>query len=230
MDDLILSKKPLFNLNKVLQETGIKADTLRAWERRYQLPSPARTEGGHRLFSPYDIETIKWLIARQDEGMRISQAADYWRELIAAGTDPLALSTQQETALPIPAPAEEARQSLDVLTRVWIDEALAFQEEKAVQALDQAFAHFPWEIVSSKLILQGLKEIGERWLSGEISVQQEHYASELINRKLNALIASAPPPYRPQKVLISSPPGEHHTIGHPLGLHEVARALEEHVS
>jgi DNA-binding transcriptional MerR regulator len=59
MENHTLSKKPLFNLSMVLQETGIKADTLRAWERRYQLPAPSRTEGGHRLFSAYDIETIK---------------------------------------------------------------------------------------------------------------------------------------------------------------------------
>jgi hypothetical protein len=66
--------------------------------------------------------------------------------------------------------------------------------------------------VFTELIFQGLSEIGERWYSGEISVQQEHFASELVIRKLNALIAAAPAPYHPQKVLIGCPPGEFHTI------------------
>ena len=55
----MLDKTPAFNLKVVLRETGIKPDTLRAWERRYGLPQPSRTQGGHRLYSQYDIEMIK---------------------------------------------------------------------------------------------------------------------------------------------------------------------------
>ena len=207
-----LSKKPLFNLSMVLQETGIKADTLRAWERRYQLPTPARTEGGHRLFSTYDIETIKWLMARQDEGMRISQAVDYWRELIDAGSDPLVDQSQHPPLKSTPPVIETTRKPLSELTRSFIDYALEYDEENAKAVLDAAFAQFPWEAVCTNLIFQGLTEIGERWYSGDITVQQEHFTSELVRRKLDALTAAAPPPYHPQKVLVSSPPGEFHTI------------------
>jgi methanogenic corrinoid protein MtbC1 len=207
-----LSKKPLFNLSKVLQETGIKADTLRAWERRYQLPMPSRTEGGHRLFSAYDIETIKWLQARQDEGLRISQAVDYWRELIDAGTDPLAEQTQRSIIEPAPTAVGASRKPLSELSRLFIDYALDFDEKNAEQVLDQAFSHFPWEVVCTNLISQGLAEIGELWYTGEITVQQEHFTSELVIKKLQALTAGAPAPYHPQKVLISNPPGEFHTI------------------
>jgi len=42
------SKEPRNNISFVIQETGIKADTLRAWERRSRLTQPQRTEGGHR--------------------------------------------------------------------------------------------------------------------------------------------------------------------------------------
>ena len=58
------STTPAFNLKVVLKETGLAADTLRAWERRYGLPSPNRTAGGHRLYSQRDIETVKWLMKR----------------------------------------------------------------------------------------------------------------------------------------------------------------------
>ena len=82
-------KAPAYNLKVVLQLTGIKPDTLRAWERRYGLPLPQRTAGGHRLYSQYDIEMIKWLMERQDEGMRINRAIDLWRDIEAGGKDPL---------------------------------------------------------------------------------------------------------------------------------------------
>ena len=45
------STTPLFNTKAVSQETGVPADTFRAWERRYGVPRPQRTEGGHRLYS-----------------------------------------------------------------------------------------------------------------------------------------------------------------------------------
>ncbi|MFN3334677.1 MAG: MerR family DNA-binding transcriptional regulator, partial [Caldilinea sp.] len=46
-------KTPIYNLKAVVQETGLKADTLRAWERRYGVPTPQRTDSGHRLYSQY---------------------------------------------------------------------------------------------------------------------------------------------------------------------------------
>ena len=85
-----ISQAPIYNLKAVLKETNLKPDVLRAWERRYELPAPQRTAGGHRLYSAYDIETVKWLRARQAEGLSISRAVDLWRDMVAAGRDPLA--------------------------------------------------------------------------------------------------------------------------------------------
>ncbi|MEZ4730565.1 MAG: MerR family transcriptional regulator [Caldilineaceae bacterium] len=80
---------PTFNLKAVVQETGLKPDTLRAWERRYGLPEPQRTESGHRLYSQNDIQLLKWLIARQEEGMSISRAVELWRRLQDEQGNPL---------------------------------------------------------------------------------------------------------------------------------------------
>lgn len=212
MENQNLSKKPLFNLSKVLLETGIKADTLRAWERRYELPVPSRTEGGHRLFSAYDIGTIKWLQAQQDEGMRISQAVDYWRELIAAGVDPLEPIPIIEPVSASVAVQDEIMLPLESLREQWIEAALNYDQEKASRLLDAAFSQYPWEVLGEELIFIGLSKIGKRWYEGDISVQQEHFASELVIRKISALIDDAPATLHPQKVLLGSPPGELHTI------------------
>ncbi len=98
-----LSQVPVYNLKFILKETGVKADALRAWERRYDLPKPQRTSGGHRLYSEYDIETVKWLRARQAEGISISQAVGLWKETIETGSDPLAAVFDSSTdSLPGP--------------------------------------------------------------------------------------------------------------------------------
>jgi DNA-binding transcriptional MerR regulator len=205
-----LSKKPLYNLSLVLQETGLKADTLRAWEKRYGLPNPARSKGGHRLYSDYDLQLINWLVQKQNEGMRISQAVAYWQELSSAGVDPL--ETLQESSPPItPYLTEEPPDLADVRAE-WLKQSLKFNEQISLEILDQAFNLYPPEVVSMELILPVLSEVGESWQRGEISVQQEHFVSEIAVRKLQSLIAAAPNPVRKQQILIGAPAGEYHVI------------------
>jgi DNA-binding transcriptional MerR regulator/methanogenic corrinoid protein MtbC1 len=68
------SDSPLFNTKAVVQQTGVLAPTLRAWERRYSILSPDRTNNAYRLYSERDIAKIRWLKARVNSGMTISQA------------------------------------------------------------------------------------------------------------------------------------------------------------
>ncbi|NOH02063.1 MAG: MerR family transcriptional regulator [Chloroflexi bacterium] len=99
----MFSKSPAYNLKAVLRETGLAADTSRARERRYGLPAPRRGAGGHRLYSQYDIEIVKWLIARRAEGLSISRAVDLWNEITASGSGPLAgLAPSSLAALTVP--------------------------------------------------------------------------------------------------------------------------------
>jgi MerR family transcriptional regulator, light-induced transcriptional regulator len=204
---------PIFNLKAVLKETGMGADTLRAWERRYGIPKPQRTPGGHRLYSEYDISLIKWLIARQSEGLSISRAVEMWREQTSNGKDPL------ET-MPGPRPGSFGAQAiylspetgLDALRAQWLTACLNFNEMAAEQALNQAFSLYPVETVATDLIARGLSEIGMLWYENRASVQQEHFASSLAMRRINTLISAAPSPGRPHTILIGCPPNEWHNF------------------
>ena len=212
MTNQLISKEPRYNLSYVIQETKIKADTLRAWERRYQLPQPHRTEGGHRLFSEYDIETLKWLIARQREGMSISRAVRLWREIESQGRDPLSPPSTEQMPQPYGKISEQGNGSLADIRKRWIQACLDFDEFTAEQFLNLAFAQFPMETVCVEIMQSGLSTIGTLWHQGEISVQQEHFASELATRRLHALIAAAPKPVRGKTILVGCPPGENHTF------------------
>ena len=207
-----ISKKPIYNLNLVLQETGIKADTIRAWERRYHLPQPKRTEGGHRLFSEFDIETIKWLIARQGEGMRISQAVQLWREIESNGQDPLGSTVPEPLMMPQAAKTEQNEGNLAFHRNGWIQACLNYDESTAEQLLTQSFAQFTPETVCVEILQFGLSEIGSLWYQGKASVQQEHFASELAIRRMHSLIAAAPRPIRNRTIMVGCPPDENHTF------------------
>jgi hypothetical protein len=78
---MTISKSPAFNLKAVLRLKRDSPPTPCAPGNAAMVsPCPQRTAGGHRLYSQYDIETIKWLIARQAEGLSISRAVDLWNE------------------------------------------------------------------------------------------------------------------------------------------------------
>jgi DNA-binding transcriptional MerR regulator len=75
------SDNPLFNTKAVVQQTGVPAPTLRAWENRYAILAPERANNAYRLYSERDIALIRWLKERVDSGMAISQAIALWRHL-----------------------------------------------------------------------------------------------------------------------------------------------------
>jgi len=206
-----------FNLGVVLQETGINPDTLRAWERRYGLPMPECSDGGHRLYSERDIDTVKWLLERQKEGMRIGQAVTLWEKISKQGEDPF---------LEYPLPGSEMESFLEfqeskstgtdemfsMVRDAWLDAALAFEEEKAEQILSEAFARYSLEDVWEEVLVKGLEKIGDSWYGGEVTVQQEHFATSLVIQRLHSLIEAAPPPIRKEVITVACPPGEEHTL------------------
>ena len=204
------SDKPIYNLKVALRETGIKADVLRAWERRYGLPKPQRSPGGHRLYSERDIAIIKWLIARQNEGLSISSAVELFREKEILSQDPLEEEVQGDQPTQLAVFSTDL--SLDALKKNWLEACIGFNEPLAEQLLNQAFSLYPLEVVLSDIVQQGMRDLGDKWFNGEATVQQEHFTSALVLRRLETLIAATPPPIRSQTILIASPSEEWHTF------------------
>lgn len=203
-------RDPIYNLKAVVERTGVSADALRAWERRYGLPDPSRTAAGHRIYSEHDIDVIRWLVARQDEGLRIGRAVKLWRSLQSEGKDPLR-SMPIPSALPTP--TRPTGDTIEQLKEEWVSHCLAFDEQAAEQVLTQALAMYPPELVFSGIIGAGIAEIGHSWYLGEVTPQQEHFASELAMRRLKGMIEATPPPTRRGRIITACPAGEEHTLG-----------------
>ena len=200
---------PTFNIRAAVRETGLKPHTIRAWERRYGLPMPSRSDGGHRLYSPQDIAVLKWLKERRAEGLSISRAVNLWRRLESEGQDPLIIP-QYAGPTQYAFPVQDI--AISVLRDDWVQACKEFDQQAANQILNQAFALHPVEFVCLELLIKGLATIGEDWYRGQIIVQQEHFASELAIRRLESLIAASPRPTNPEPILVICPPEEHHTV------------------
>src|SRR4029079_5632396 len=140
-------------------------------------------------------------------------AVDMWKEQLASGSDPLAGSVQTAFTSASVIPAQYASDTtLDALRARWIEACLNFSESTSEQVLNQAFSMFPVEVVCIEILQKGMSEIGNLWYENRASVQQEHFASSLAIRRLDALLASSPAPTRPQTVLMGCPAEEWHTF------------------
>ena len=195
---------PLYNIKAVINEVGIHPVTLRAWERRYDLPKPKRSPGGHRLYSRQDIEMLKWLIDRQKAGLSISSAIEIWKSQHQdeQGPDQYLQASVTEIGM--------GENILEHLRERWISTCISYDEQGANQILDEAFAVSASEKIISEVIQKGLAMIGEYWYGGSVSVQQEHFSSAIAMRRLQSLLAAAGPPTRPGNILAACPPGEEH--------------------
>jgi DNA-binding transcriptional MerR regulator len=181
-------------IGELSRRTGVSAELLRAWERRYGLLHPTRTGGGFRLYSPADERRVSLMRSHLQHGMSAAEAA----RLTLAEADG---GTRADDELLLQRRAQELRQALD-----------DFEEGAAQSVLDSVLAEFSTETVLTGLVLPYLHELGERWASGEASVGQEHFASQLIRGRLLGLARGWDLGAGP-RVLLACAPGEQHDLG-----------------
>ncbi len=173
---------------------GVPETTLRAWERRYALLEPERTSGGFRLYTRADERRIRAMQAHLARGIAAAQAAE--------------LAIAESTA---EAGAPAATDATDALIAALVAATEAFDATRFDALLDAALARGTIAGVRD-VVLPALVDIGRRWEVGEITVGQEHFASQLVQRRLLALAAGWEVGRGPL-ALLACPPGERHTLG-----------------
>jgi DNA-binding transcriptional MerR regulator len=174
-------------IGELSRRTGVSPALLRAWERRYGLLDPARTEGGFRLYGPEDEQRVRDMQAALRRGLSAAEAA---RETLSGpgGVQDLALS---------PGPLAAALDEMDAVATNLV--------------LDRLLATFTLETVLSEVLLPYLHELGERWSRGEASVGQEHFASNLLRARLVSLARGWGAGNGPL-ALLACAPGEQHDL------------------
>lgn len=200
---------PVYTIKTVVQDTGIAPATLRAWERRYGVLSPGRSDGGYRLYSERDIAILRWLKGQVDAGVAISRAVALLEIRHRAGESP---ELEIERGPHPVAPAENARDTATIVAEL-VEALSLFQEPHAEVVLGEAFALYPVDVVAEDIITPTLVEIGERWHRGEASVVQEHFATAFMRRRLTALCHAYPQPLTGPLAITGSGPSEWHDVG-----------------
>jgi DICT domain-containing protein len=61
-------------IGDLAQRTGVAPATLRMWESRHGFPRPRRRDSGHRRYDEHDVELVRQVLRRRDDGMRLEVA------------------------------------------------------------------------------------------------------------------------------------------------------------
>lgn len=206
---------PIFNMKAVTQRTGIPAATLRAWERRYHVLAPRRSNGNYRLYSERDIAILGWLQAQLDAGLSISRAVallEHLREHDPEATLPAVYSNLGEPQPPVSHSVTSGAANWEQLQMALMDALTSMDEQRSGEVLAEAFALYTVEDTCAYLIAPMLVKIGEAWFQQRISVAHEHFASAYLLARLMALFNSAHLSAGPL-ILVGCAPTEHHELG-----------------
>jgi MerR family transcriptional regulator, light-induced transcriptional regulator len=212
----------MYTIKQAAQRSGVSVPLLRAWERRYQIVEPARTDSGYRLYDDSSIIRLRAMRALVDDGWAPSTAAVRVREADDQTVAELAArrpATGRALAAgraPDDAPdSEQARGAATAaLTAMFVDSAAALDEPAFEAVLDDMFSRGSFEHVATEMVMPSLVAIGERWASGDLDVAAEHAAASAVLRRLgSAFSAAGRPASDTGVVLVGLPPGARHELG-----------------
>ena len=193
-----------FRIGDVAARTGVGVQTLRAWERRYGLLAPMRTEGGHRLYRERDIARVERVVQLVGQGWTVAAAAESARRGAGTGGDSI--------GAPAAARAPEAGLALDRARAAMLAGARSLDAEAIHAGLDSALANAPLADVIDRAVAPVLHEVGTWWKDDPGGVACEHVASQVVRGRMTALLRVHRPAVGPA-LLAMCPPGELHDVG-----------------
>ena len=192
-----MSADALLRIGEISRRTGLSVDTIRAWERRYDLLQPQRTAGNFRLYSSDDVSRLRLMQHYMSKGLPAAQAADVVHQVQTA-----ALDTNPGL------PPGDVRKALHVLR----ESLEQFDDGPADRLLQRLLGVFATGAVLRDVVLPYLRGVGERWECGEATVAQEHFASSFLEGWMLSMARGWGQSGR-RRAMLACIPGERHVLG-----------------
>lgn len=199
----------------VAARTGLSRDVIRVWERRYAAVAPSRSAGHQRLYTDADIQRFRLLAAATRHGHNISLVAGLTNEALArviaddeaadvrtttvrahderATPDDASSLAQAVAAARVPVAALDARALDAMLRRVIARDGMTWFLDPFVPAF--------------------MRDIGNAWVEGQLSISEEHLASAVIKGLILETVRLAPTDPNAPRVLVATPAGDRHAVG-----------------
>jgi len=179
--------------------TGIKAHTIRIWEKRYNLVEPKRTCTNIRYYDDEDLKKLLNVSILNRHGYKISNIANFTENSI------------NEKIINLAQTQNDVESQIEGLVLAMID----LDENKFDKVFNTAIINFGFEETILKLIYPFFERIGILWQIGSINPAQEHFISNLIRQKLIMAIDGLVTKISntSKTFLLFLPEGEHHELG-----------------
>ena len=188
-----------YQINELERLTGIKAHTIRIWEKRYSLITPSRTTTNRRYYNDEQVRKLLNVTTLLSAGHKISR--------IAAYTDAELNGLIQNNG------ADADQQSRAAYTNNLIKFMLAFDQLGFEREFAAALQQFGIYDAMLNVIYPFLNKTSILWIVNKAAPAQEHFATCIIRRKLMALTDALPMPVKKERFMLFLPPGEWHEIG-----------------
>lgn len=200
---------PRHPIGVAAERTGLTADVIRIWERRYEVVDPARNPAGQRVYSDADVERLRLLRRATEGGRTIGQVAPLDPEALAElvredeaarRRAPRARGSEAE------APEAPSKAAVDAVVELALSlDGTALETALRHRLAERGFAGFV-EGIAAPL----LRRLGDAWHAGEATAAQEHLASVAVRRVVESVRTGAG---RGPAVVVATLTGERHEAG-----------------
>ncbi len=190
----------MYSIKAVSQATGLSIETLRAWERRYNIVTPDRDANGRRSYRPEDVIRLRKL-----------------REATGAGHAISKLSRLSEAELghllPTPEPGGALRAASRNFAGQIIAAAEAYAPDQCDQAIAMALALLPVHEVVNQVLSPLLVVVGERWQAGTFTIGQERLITSAIRKQVSSVLDTYNRVADGPTILLTTVANERHELG-----------------
>lgn len=193
----------MYTIKHAAERVGITTATLRAWERRYGVIAPHRSESGYRLYGDREVAVLRSMKQLVDQG---------WSAGLAAAEAIRLDRAQPAREIATEAPGEGAAPSADLAERL-TTAAAALDTTDLAATLDQVFALGSFETVMTEHVFPALEDLGDAWADGRVSIAGEHLASNAVMRRLALAYEAAAAHGHGPRIALGTAPHTRHEIG-----------------
>ena len=188
-----------YTITELEKLTGIRAGTIRIWERRYRIIKPHRTDTNRRWYDDDDLVRIINISILYRHGFKISKIAAMSGIEIARE---VALLTEETT---------DTDTQLDSLVVAMTD----FNEKAINDILMRAIINNGFEETFERIVFPFQRRVGVMWQTGSVDIGAEHFMSNIFRKRLIVATDSLPPPDTPdrKRILLYLPESEWHEMG-----------------
>ena len=203
----------VYSIKELENLSGIKAHTIRIWEKRYNLIEPYRTTTNIRYYTDQELKKILNVAMLNRHGIKISNIARLTDKEL---TDEILRVCSSNSSL------ENIVDSL-IITMIDMDEI------KFNSIINKAISKHGFTEAFLTVVYPFLEKIGVLWMAGDINPAQEHFVVNLIRQKLITAVDGFSHQFNPKarKFLLFLPEGEWHEIGLLFALYLIKEAGHE---